>query len=365
MRGSRMKITNANIVSSSEHQLLQKQTTRESLRVRVGDRLMQVEQSASRSALGMELEAYSVNLSSATPPGEPPAASPPPPHAGGATKAGLADDQAGEIGDPELRMLKMLFEKVFGVELEVPLSPADAPAVETPELPDPEQTAALPQWGFEYQRHEQYFEAEQTRVSLEGVVNTADGQSLAFTLKLEMNREYLAENNLSIRVGTVTTDPLVINFDGLAAQLTDRQFTFDLNSDGRPENISFVQPGSGFLALDRNGDGRINDGRELFGPSSGSGFAELRALDEDGNHWLDENDSAFNQLLVWRRDAAGQERLESLAAAGVGAIYLRPARSEFSVKDAQNELLGQVRNTGVYLTEEGGAGTIQQVDLAV
>lgn len=369
-----MKIANANIVSSSEHQLLQKQTTRESLRVRMGDQLMQVEQTASRTALGVELEAYSVNLSDAAPRGEPQAvALPPPPprpettahHASHAAKTQTADDDFEDIGDPELRMLKMLFEKVFGVALKVPLSPDDAPAAEAAQLPDAEPAAAQAQWGVEYQRQEQYLESERTQVSLAGVVNTADGQALEFTLNLDMSREYLTENNLTVRLGNIATDPLVINFDGLAAQLTDRQFAFDLNSDGRLENIAFVQPGSGFLALDRNGDGRVNDGSELFGPASGSGFAELQALDEDGNRWLDENDAAFQQLRVWRKDDAGQDYLDSLANVGVGAIYLQPTRSEFSIKDMQNQLLGQVRSSSVFLTENGSAGTVQQVDLAV
>lgn len=51
--------------------------------------------------------------------------------------------------------------------------------------------------------------------------------------------------------------------------------------------------------------------------------------------------------------------------AGVGAIYVASAPTQLSLKDAANQLLGQVRATGVYLSEAGGAGTIQQIDLAV
>lgn len=65
--------------------------------------------------------------------------------------------------------------------------------------------------------------------------------------------------------------------------LTEAKYNFDLDSDGREDLISFVRPGSGFLALDLNGDGRVNDGRELFGPATGDGFAELARYDQDGN----------------------------------------------------------------------------------
>ena len=54
-----------------------------------------------------------------------------------------------------------------------------------------------------------------------------------------------------------------------------------------------------------------------------------------------------------------------LGQTGVGAIYAASATSQFSLKDAQNQGLGQALATGVYLSEAGNAGTIQQIDLAV
>ena len=54
-----------------------------------------------------------------------------------------------------------------------------------------------------------------------------------------------------------------------------------------------------FLALDLNGDGRINNGSELFGALSGNGFADLAQYDSDANGWIDENDEIFQRLKVW------------------------------------------------------------------
>jgi hypothetical protein len=45
-------------------------------------------------------------------------------------------------------------------------------------------------------------------------------------------------------------------------------------------------------------DGRVNDGRELFGPRTGDGFAELAAYDDDGNNWIDENDGIHDNLSI-------------------------------------------------------------------
>jgi hypothetical protein len=56
---------------------------------------------------------------------------------------------------------------------------------------------------------------------------------------------------------------------------------------------------------DRNGDGAIDHGRELSGATTGDGFAELAAYDEDGNGWIDENDSIYQHLRIWSKDAQG------------------------------------------------------------
>ena len=82
-------------------------------------------------------------------------------------------------------------------------------------------------------------------------------------------------------------DPLVINLDGNIAELSDQTFLFDLDGDGEMDEISELSAKSGFLALDKNGDGTINDGTELFGTRSGNGFQDLSAYDTDHNGFID------------------------------------------------------------------------------
>jgi len=57
--------------------------------------------------------------------------------------------------------------------------------------------------------------------------------------------------------------------------------------------------------------------------------------------------------------------LSTLAARGVGALYLDAVATPFSLTDSENRLLAEIRASGVYLREDGGVGTLQQVDLAV
>ncbi len=221
---------------------------------------------------------------------------------------------------------------------------------------------------WQIERRESVFvkEEEVTAFSSTGFVKTADGREIAFNVNVEMSRsfEQYIEKNTSEEV--VLQDPLVINLDSAPANISDQTFFFDLDADGEKEEISQLGKGSGFLALDKNGDGVINDGSELFGAMTGNGFEELAKYDDDGNGWIDEADAIYSKLKVWTKDENGKDVLLSLKEADLGAIYLNNVSTEFSVNDTEtNQRNAQVRNTGVYLKESGGAGSIQQIDFAV
>ncbi|MBI1760884.1 MAG: hypothetical protein HYR56_05540 [Acidobacteria bacterium] len=276
-----------------------------------------------------------------------------------------SDDEA------KLLLLEKVIEQLTGKKLNLHLvRPADL-------KPDPQTEQAAAElakagsnapagFGVEYDRVERSAESEQTTFSATGVVRTTDGKEIKFNVDLNLSRSFVTQNEEHLRLGdAVRKDPLVINFNGTAAQLTTDKISFDLDADGSAEQISFVKPGSGFLALDKNGDGRINNGSELFGPTTGDGFGELAAYDTDGNQWIDEGDAVFNKLRVWTKDAAGNDSLLSLKQAGVGALNLSNVATQFSLNDTANQQLGQIQSTGIWLGEQGGAGTIQHVDLVV
>ena len=209
-------------------------------------------------------------------------------------------------------------------------------------------------------------ESESVAFASSGMVKTQDGRSIDFNIEVSMSRAFTSQINTLTTQNYIKTDPLVINLDTDIGSVTDQKFLFDLDSDGDEEEISFAGKGSGFLALDKNGDGRIGDGSELFGTKSGDGFKDLAAFDEDGNGWIDENDSIYSKLKVWTKDEAGNDYLINLKDADVGAIYLDNADTQFSLKDGNNRLNGEIKKTGIYLHEStGAAGTLNHVDLAV
>ena len=207
-------------------------------------------------------------------------------------------------------------------------------------------------------------ESEYTTFQSTGLAITEDGRRINFGVELSMSRSFSAKFESLTAESFIMTDPLIINIDNKYAGLSDVKFKFDLDNDGKQEDISFAGEGSGFLALDKDGNGKIDNGSELFGTASGNGFADLAAYDDDGNYWIDENDAIYSKLKVWTKDADGNDRLLDLKEADVGAIYLGSASTEFSLKDGSNSSLGAIRRTGIYLKESGDVGTIQHVDIA-
>lgn len=215
-----------------------------------------------------------------------------------------------------------------------------------------------------------HVETEMTSFRTNGLVKTSDGRELPFSLNLSMSRSFMQQTATSILETTsvmVMKDPLVINMDTGAARISDQKFLFDIDCDGVQDEISSLQKGSGFLALDKNGDGIINDGSELFGTQSGDGFADLAAYDSDGNGWIDENDAIFSKLKVWTKDSEGNDTLLSLKEADVGAIFLGNVSTGFDLKNEEtNDTNARIQSTGIFLHESTGeAGTIQHVDFAV
>lgn len=207
-------------------------------------------------------------------------------------------------------------------------------------------------------------EAEDTAFSTVGKVRTSDGREIDFNVNVGMSRRFQQSFQENLQLGFTMCDPLVINLDTDMASLSDQTFYFDIDGDGEEDQVSRLGPGSGYLALDKNGDGTINDGSELFGTASGNGFADLAEYDEDGNGWIDENDAIWEKLKIWCKDENGNDVLYRLADKGVGAICLQNASTDFTLKGQAGQTKGAIRQSGIFLYENGNVGTVQHVDVA-
>ncbi|MEG1847766.1 MAG: VCBS repeat-containing protein [Lachnospiraceae bacterium] len=208
-------------------------------------------------------------------------------------------------------------------------------------------------------------ESETTSFDTQGKVVTADGREIDFKLEMQMSRsfsEYYEVNLIGKQLNVC--DPLVINLKQNVATVSDQKFLFDIDADGTQDVVSQLSGGSGYLALDQDGDGRIKDGSELFGTKSGNGFADLAQYDADKNGWIDENDAIWKKLRIWSKDENGKDQLYHIAEKGVGAICLQHVKTEFALHaQKDNSTNALIRNTGIFLYENGNVGTVQHLDM--
>ncbi len=210
-----------------------------------------------------------------------------------------------------------------------------------------------------------YEEEENTTFYSSGTVQTADGRKIRFDVNAFLSRSFVEETSFQFHYQKASyVDPLVISLDSDNVRISGQEFYFDLDCDGELDNVSLLAGNSAFLALDRNGDGKINDGSELFGTKSGDGFADLAVFDMDGNGWIDENDEIFNRLRIWKKDENGNDQLIGLGVAGIGAIYLGSSQTLFHLDpDRDGEIDARITRSGFYLKEDGGAGLAQNLDM--
>lgn len=134
------------------------------------------------------------------------------------------------------------------------------------------------------------------------------------------------ELNVSINQQPQVTDPLTLDLagNGFRTSGLSRSVSFDLDGDGKRDQISVPVGDDALLALDRNGNGRIDDGRELFGDQNGAanGFAELSKYDDNGDGRIDALDAVFERLSLLSFDGQGSQTTQTLRQAGVSSIHL-------------------------------------------
>ncbi|OAM44472.1 hypothetical protein A7Q03_08940 [Eikenella sp. NML99-0057] len=159
-------------------------------------------------------------------------------------------------------------------------------------------------------------------------------------------------------------DPLALDLDGNGiSTVAANQFSgslFDHDGDGIRTASGWVGKEGGLLVYDRNGDGIINNGSELFGDATrlknggmaAHGFAALADLDDNGDGKIDAADKAFSSLRVWRdlnQDGISQEgELLTLEQAKVRLLNTQFRNTNRSLGDGNT-----LAQEGSYTTTDG------------
>lgn len=204
----------------------------------------------------------------------------------------------------------------------------------------------------------EFSKTSELNFSMQAKIQTDDGE---IELSLDINLKSSFTNRRIVNLKF--TDPLAISFNGSSVGLSNKRISFDIDADGRPDQISALQKGQGYLALDKNQNGKIDDASELFGAFSGDGFGDLAKFDDDKNGFIDKNDSIFSKLRIWENDGESS-RLLALGEVGVGAIYLGSIKSDYELRNSfDNTLLGAVRSSGFAISTKAEAMHVAQVDL--
>lgn len=157
--------------------------------------------------------------------------------------------------------------------------------------------------------------------------------------RVSVNDEIMQRNNQIMQ----KQDPLTLDLNGNGKFDMNGKRYFDINADGKDEYIPFVSNGDGILVLDKNNNGRIDDGKELFGDQNGrdNGFEELRRYDENNDNVIDWKDKVFNSLQLWGDfNKDGRNELKSLSRTGIESISLAYRNAYQSVN--QDVDVGQI-----------------------
>ncbi|MBZ0093956.1 MAG: hypothetical protein K8H75_01060 [Sulfuricella sp.] len=177
-------------------------------------------------------------------------------------------------------------------------------------------------------------------------------------------------------------DPLILDLNGngietVAPNLAN-PILFDHDADGVKTATGWINPDDGFLVMDRNGDGSINDGTELFGDSTplyaggtaADGFAALAQEDTNGDGLVNAADANFAELRIWRdlnQDGESQAgELQTLEEAGINALHV--GKTENAQPLANGNLLADLGSYTRTDGTEGGLGAVSgqmgDIDLA-
>ena len=213
-----------------------------------------------------------------------------------------------------------------------------------------------------------------------GIYIDENGNYVLLISDLEQNIKFVDDGLLKVDLikdleilfstGEETRSPLVVDLDGDGIETigTDEKVYFDHDDNGFAENTGWVGKDDGLLVRDLNNNGQIDNGTELFGNNSvlssgekaANGFEALKELDSNGDNIFNNQDTAWNEVKVWKdtnsNGVVDEGELLTLEQANISGINL-----DYQKGNTQDENNNSHAQTGTFIKTDGSTGTVTDV----
>ncbi len=181
--------------------------------------------------------------------------------------------------------------------------------------------------------------------------------------------KFSSSNNfyeLQVSITKPNGDPIILDLDhnGVALTTLEHGVSFDINADGHQDKIAWTAGTDGILAYDVDGNGKIDNGSEIFSPHFAGGnyvdgLQALATLDSNHDGKIDANDEAFSKLTIWQdlnhNGISDAGELSSLADHQIASLSLDAHASDSAIN-------GQaILADGSYTLTDGSTGHFVEV----
>lgn len=219
-----------------------------------------------------------------------------------------------------------------------------------------------------------FYNAARTWLQRHDPLTTYTLDGLRNILDRAIDHRHIDEAESKVTTASSTSSPIALDLDGNGVDTVGVRngAYFDHVGDGFAELTGWIGGRDGLLVHDLNGNGRVDNGAELFGNetrlSSGSkaanGFEALRALDSNSDGRVDASDTAFGNLKVWvDSDYDGYSQVSELVSLqDAGVVSIATAYIDSDVVDAQGNAHRQI---GTFTRSDGATAAAHDVWFAV
>lgn len=201
--------------------------------------------------------------------------------------------------------------------------------------------------------------------SLGGYTITETGSGLSVSGNTNVSLNGWSEGSYGISLEVRYISPIVFDLDRDGLELLPiGERLFDIDDDGIAEPVGWVKPDDGFLVMDKNANGMIDDVTEMFGNNGGtSAWDKMKLLDSNKDGALTSVDTNWTKLKIWR-DANGNAltetgELSTLPTAGISRISL--TKEAYTTSDYTITQGNVIDGRGSWTTTGGAAGKYYDV----